>query len=218
MSADQSLVCLGGQAYQCREGDENMANARTAIKAGTITGPATSTRNRVRTVSTTESPFAVARSAHTGSRHVDSIQVAFTFECSLPSQVAAISPFIDEFMRLIAPCSGVPGSETDLEIALREAVVNAVVHGNHENPRKQVYVRCHCQRGEISIKDEGEGFDADKVPDPTAPENIQSPRGRGIYLMRRYMDEVRFEENGRAVLMRRTRRAQTTSAIVPSMR
>lgn len=193
------------RACRCREGDDNMAHATRAIKADAFSGLATATRNRVRTVSKAESPFAVARAGHTGSRHVDSIQVAVTFECSLPSQVAALSPFIDEFMQLIARCSGVPGSEADVEIALREAVVNAVVHGNHEDPRKQVYVRCRCEPDGISIlvRDEGQGFDADRVPDPTTPENVQSTRGRGIYLMRNYMDEVRFEENGRAVLMRK---------------
>jgi serine/threonine-protein kinase RsbW len=182
-----------------------MANATTVVKADTIGGPATSTRNRARTASKTESPLAISRAGRTGSHHVDSIQVAFTFEFSLPSEVAAVSPFIEEFMQLIAHCNSVSGSETDIEIALREAVVNAVVHGNHEDSRKQVYVRCRCGPGEISIlvRDEGQGFDADRVPDPTVPENIHSTCGRGIYLMRAYMDEVRFEEGGRAVHMRK---------------
>jgi serine/threonine-protein kinase RsbW len=157
-----------------------MANATTVVKADTIGGPATSTRNRVRTV-------------------------AFTFEFSLPSKVAAVSPLIEEFMQLIAHCSGVSGSETAIEIALGEAVVNAVVHGDHEDPRRHVHVDCRCEPDEISIlvRDEGQGFDVDRVLDPTAPENILSTHGRGIYLMRAYMDEVRFEEGGRAVQMRK---------------
>ena len=94
-------------------------------------------------------------------------------ERSLPSQVAAISPFVDKLMLLFRKCGCVPEGESDVEIALREALANAIIHGNHENPRKHVYVRCRCKPDEVSIavKDEGRGFDIKKIPDPTAAEN-----------------------------------------------
>ncbi len=125
---------------------------------------------------------------------------------SLPSEVAAISPFVDELMLLIRKCNCVPESETDVEIALREALANAVTHGNHQNPRKHVYVTCRCEPEEVSIavKDEGRGFDLSEVPDPTAPENMGSIHGRGILLMKAFMDEVRFEEGGVVVRMRKS--------------
>ena len=65
-------------------------------------------------------------------------------------------------------------SVSDVEIALREALANAILHGNHEDRRKHVHVTCRCEPDEVSIavKDEGKGFDADNVPDPTAPQNI----------------------------------------------
>jgi|SRR5580692_9944904 serine/threonine-protein kinase RsbW len=128
------------------------------------------------------------------------------FEYALPSEVAAISDFINKFMLFITKCRCAPGNETDVEIALREALENAVVHGNHEDPRKHVYVSCRCEPDEvlIAVRDEGQGFDVDKVPDPTAPENVQSSHGRGIYLMKALMDEVRFEEGGVVVHMRKT--------------
>jgi len=126
-------------------------------------------------------------------------------ERSLPSEVEVISPFVDQLMVLIRKCNCVPERETEVEIALREALANAVIHGNHENPHKHVHVTCCCEPEEVSIavKDEGRGFDADKVADPTAPENIGAVHGRGIYLIRALMDEVRFEEGGVVVRMRK---------------
>jgi serine/threonine-protein kinase RsbW len=127
-------------------------------------------------------------------------------ERSLPSKVAAISPFVDKLMRLIRKCGHAPEGENDVEIALREALANAIIHGNHENPGKHVHVRCRCEPSEISlaIKDEGPGFDVDRISDPTAPENTESAHGRGIYLMKALMDEVRFEEGGVVVHMRKS--------------
>jgi anti-sigma regulatory factor (Ser/Thr protein kinase) len=65
-------------------------------------------------------------------------------ERSLPSEVAAISPFVDELMLLIRKCGCVPEAKYDVEIALREALANAIIHGNQENPQKLVHVRCRC--------------------------------------------------------------------------
>jgi serine/threonine-protein kinase RsbW len=126
-------------------------------------------------------------------------------ERSLPSKVAAISPFVDKLMRLIRKCGHAPEGENDVEIALREALANAIIHGNHEDPGKHVHVRCCCEPSEISlaIKDEGPGFNVDRISDPTAPENTGSAHGRGIYLMKALMDEVRFEEGGVVVHMRK---------------
>ena len=130
-------------------------------------------------------------------------------ELSLRSEVGAISPFVNTLMHLIRKCQWVAGNEEDIEIALREALANAVIHGNHEDPGKQVYVGCRGGTDEVSIviRDEGQGFDSGELPDPTAPENIKSSHGRGIYLMKTLMDEVRFERGGTVVYMRKSRRA-----------
>jgi serine/threonine-protein kinase RsbW len=127
-------------------------------------------------------------------------------ERSLPSKVAAISPFVDKLMRLIRKCGCAAEGESDVEIALREALANAIIHGNHENPRKHVYVRFRCEPDAVSfaVKDEGRGFDLNKITDPTAPENTGAVHGRGVYLMRALMDEVRFEEGGVVVRMRKS--------------
>jgi serine/threonine-protein kinase RsbW len=124
----------------------------------------------------------------------------------LPSEVTAISPFVDKLMLLLRNCGFAAEGVSDVEIALREALANAIIHGNHEDRRKYVHVTCRCVPDEVSIaiKDEGKGFDVNNVPDPTAPENIGSVHGRGIYMMKALMDEVRFEEGGVVLHMRKS--------------
>jgi serine/threonine-protein kinase RsbW len=127
-------------------------------------------------------------------------------ESSLRSVITAISPFVDKLMLFIKRCRSVPGSEIDVEVALREALANAVVHGNHEDPHKHVYVVCRCTPEEelsIVVRDEGTGFDSTVLPDPTAAEQLESTHGRGIYLMTTLMDEVQFERGGTVVRMRK---------------
>ena len=125
---------------------------------------------------------------------------------SLSSKVAAISPFADQLMRFIVNFRSADGSETDIEMALHEALANAVIHGNGENPGKRVYVDCRCYMdGEVSItvRDEGRGFDSNAVLDPTFLENLLFTHGRGIYLIKTLMDEVSFEEGGTVVMIRK---------------
>ena len=138
------------------------------------------------------------RSSHQGAPNI-------WLELSLRSEVSAISPFVDTLMRLIKKFRWVKEDEKDIEVALYEVLANAVIHGNHEDPENQVRVSCRCGTDEISIivRDEGQGFDTGEVPDPTAPENISSSHGRGIYLMRTLMDEVHFEGGGTVVYMRK---------------
>jgi serine/threonine-protein kinase RsbW len=125
---------------------------------------------------------------------------------SLPSQVARISPFVDQLMHFIAECRNEADSELEIETALREALANAIVHGNQEDPHKHLHVTCRCATdGEVSItvRDEGQGFDSNALSDPTTPQNRLIKHGRGIYLMKALMDEVRFDQGGAVVFMRK---------------
>lgn len=125
---------------------------------------------------------------------------------SLASQVEAIEPFTEQLMRFIAKFRTLDGSEASIELAVHEALANAVVHGNQMNPNKRVCIACRCYiDGEVSItiRDQGQGFDSSSIPDPTAPENQLSAHGRGIYLMQASMDEVHFDEGGVVVHMRK---------------
>jgi serine/threonine-protein kinase RsbW len=133
---------------------------------------------------------------------------------SLPSRASAISSFVDQLMRFIRFFMEKGGTATEaeeeIEIAIYEALGNAMIHGNHESQEKQVHVVCRCSmNGEvlISVRDEGEGFDSRVVPDPTEAQRLLRTHGRGLYLMKAMMDEVSFEENGTVVRMRkRTKR------------
>jgi serine/threonine-protein kinase RsbW len=127
-------------------------------------------------------------------------------ELSMKSEIDAISPFVDELMLKIRETHCDPGSEFAIELALREALANAVLHGNREDSKKQVHVSCECDEGSgisLVVRDEGPGFDPDTVPDPLAPENLGADHGRGILLMKQFMDEIHYERGGTEVHMRK---------------
>ena len=89
----------------------------------------------------------------------------------------------------------------NIMIAVTEAVNNAIKHGNQNDKEKNVHLALKLEDGVIQfeIKDEGAGFDYKNLPDPTAPENLEKPGGRGIFLMKNLSDEVTFKEDGRIV-------------------
>ena len=131
----------------------------------------------------------------------------------MPSEVQAISPLVERLLVLLEGSQCAPGEEFNVEMALREALGNAVVHGNHEHPRAKVHIRCRCWPGkEISIvvTDQGKGFDVGKTGDNGLALDLISEHGRGIRLMKAYMDDVHFERGGSEVHMRK--RLRTTSS------
>jgi len=122
------------------------------------------------------------------------------------SEIGQISPLMDWLMRLIVASGCVCGEEEFVELALREALSNAMLHGNRADASKLVHVCCRCECGgglSVLVRDQGQGFDANKVPDPLASENLGAEHGRGIHLMKLAMDEVSFERGGTEVHMRR---------------
>jgi serine/threonine-protein kinase RsbW len=132
----------------------------------------------------------------------------------MPTEVRAISPLVDRLMRLIEGSQCVPGKEFDIELALREALENAVVHGNQEDPERKVHVRCRCQPGKemsIVVTDQGKGFDFEKTVGNGTTTDPASEHGRGIQLMKAYMDDVYFERGGSEVHMRKRSRSALRS-------
>ena len=122
----------------------------------------------------------------------------------IPSEVKAISPLVERLMRLIERSHCAAGDEDAVQLALREALNNAVVHGNRLDARKLVHVRVHCRVGKgisLIVSDQGQGFDARTIPDPLAVENLEADHGRGIHLMKLAMDEVSFRQGGTEVHM-----------------
>lgn len=88
-------------------------------------------------------------------------------------------------------------------IALTEAVNNAIHHGNKSNPNKEVRINFDAEGSilKFMVEDDGPGFDYDNLPDPTDPQNIEKPHGRGVFLMRNLADEIEFDKDGAVVIM-----------------
>jgi serine/threonine-protein kinase RsbW len=90
-----------------------------------------------------------------------------------------------------------------VRLALEEALANAIKHGNERNPSKRVTLRFEVGNRAVwmQVEDEGIGFRVEDVPDPTAPENLDKPTGRGIFLMRQYMTSVTYNACGNCVTL-----------------
>ncbi|MCX8080796.1 MAG: ATP-binding protein [Bacteroidia bacterium] len=88
-------------------------------------------------------------------------------------------------------------------ISLTEAVNNAIIHGNQNNPEKTVTIQYEVKPNKITfiVKDEGKGFDNESVPDPTAQENLNKSGGRGIFIMKKLSDHIEFQPPGNVVKM-----------------
>ena len=111
---------------------------------------------------------------------------------SVPETVAEVDRYLDLRLRQ----AGFPDDLlADVAVSVSEVVNNAVVHGNREDPGKEVTIDLEilADRVSISVQDEGQGFDPDQLPDPVAQENLMREVGRGLFIVRAYMDEVRFE-------------------------
>lgn len=117
---------------------------------------------------------------------------------SIMENIRMIESFIDNAKEKFDLDDDIYGN---IMIAVTEAVNNAIKHGNSSNKSKNVYISLFLEDSLIKfiVKDEGTGFNYESLPDPTAPENIEKPGGRGIFLMKHLSDEVEFKENGRVV-------------------
>src|SRR5688500_16763000 len=117
---------------------------------------------------------------------------------SLVENIRMIESFIDNAKERYHLDDDIYGN---IMIAVTEAVNNAIKHGNSNDKSKNVFLSLSLQESMIKfiVKDEGTGFDFGNLPDPTAPENIEKPGGRGIFLMKHLSDEVQFRDDGRVV-------------------
>src|SRR5205823_10165932 len=111
-----------------------------------------------------------------------------TFEQSIPSELNEARRLQSELEHVLVRASFADHDIFAIKLAVEEALVNAIRHGNNMDRSKRVHINCRIcsERFEVQITDEGPGFDPNHVPDPTAPENIERPCGRGLLLMRHY--------------------------------
>ena len=119
------------------------------------------------------------------------------------STSSAISSLRDTVLSSLKDHNFGEGDIFAVHLALEEAFINAVRHGNKMDPAKGVKIDYLVEADKItvSVTDEGNGFDPGAVPDPRYGENLYKPEGRGLFLMRSYMDEIEFDERGNSVCM-----------------
>jgi len=123
---------------------------------------------------------------------------------TLAADPNAIEPVVEGVMEIVREMQCAAGNEDAIELALSEALANAVVHGAKADPSKIIEcdVVCDESRGMlIVVRDPGQGFDPNAIPSPVCGESIYSDHGRGIYLINELMDEVKFAKNGTEIHM-----------------
>ena len=124
-------------------------------------------------------------------------------EVTIPSDPAEARQIQDEIKQLLQSRHVGEHDIFSIKLALEEALVNAIKHGNQMDRTKKVHIayQLHPDRFDVQISDDGCGFDPGDVPDPTAFVNLERPCGRGLILMRHYMTAVAFNDKGNGVLM-----------------
>lgn len=120
---------------------------------------------------------------------------------SKPDSIRKVEEFIEQIRDVL---EFKDDSYGNVMVAITEAVNNSIHHGNQMDPTKSVLVKCEALsefRLSVEVIDEGRGFNPDQLGDPTSPENLEKPGGRGVFLMRNLADEISFSDQGRRVKM-----------------
>ena len=125
----------------------------------------------------------------------------------IPTEVAAGRQVLSDVLTRLEAEHWSQHDIFSIHLAMEEALVNAIQHGNRLDRRKQVHMICCLgpDRIRIEIADEGAGFDPNTLPDPTCPEQIHSPCGRGVMLMRAFMSRVQYNAAGNRVVLEKDR-------------
>jgi serine/threonine-protein kinase RsbW len=135
----------------------------------------------------------------------ESKKLILRLQRTLEGRVEAIPPFVEDIMKIVEAMECAAGKERAVEIALLEALANAVVHGCKNDPTKKVEccVACDESRGMlIVIRDPGKGFDPASIPSPIVGQNLFSTHGRGILLINQLVDEVLYKKGGTEIHMK----------------
>lgn len=136
------------------------------------------------------------------------------FAISIPSDTAQGREVQERIIGLLEERSFPERDVFGVRLALEEALVNAIKHGNRMDPNKQVRIDCRVEDDSVRIviEDEGEGFNVAAVPDPTIDENLDKPGGRGIMLMRAFMTSIEYNESGNRIVLEKIRDPEAASA------
>lgn len=129
------------------------------------------------------------------------------FRIRIPSDTAAGHSVQERIVNRMEQLDFPPRDVFGVRLALEEALVNAIKHGNRMDKDKHVEVFCqiHDQKIHIEIEDQGAGFKPEEIPDPTSDENLERPGGRGLLLMRSFMNLVEYNDRGNKVILEKLR-------------
>ena len=132
-------------------------------------------------------------------------------EFDIPSDLGEARRVQNTIEEALRACRYTEHDVFSIRLALEEALVNAIKHGNQMDPDKRVrgQYRVTPERFEVRIADEGPGFDPEEIPDPTLPENIEKGCGRGVFLIRGFMTEVTYHAPGNVVTMSKVRETES---------
>jgi len=132
------------------------------------------------------------------------------YDRTVPAKSGAGDMVIDEVLQLMKLLKWPERDIFNVHLAFEEAMTNAIMHGNCSDPQKNIYLTCDVRENEvvISVRDEGCGFNPDTVPDPRHPDNILTPSGRGILLIRHIMSKVEFLPEGNGLTMTKYRNCE----------
>ncbi len=122
----------------------------------------------------------------------------------LPNDLGCIEEAVEFVVGRCSTCQEVARKlRLNFRVSLVEALSNAMIYGNGRDPHKRVRLEVTMEMGRVvaRVTDQGRGFDPDCVPDPTTPRNLTKEGGRGLFLMRQLMDDVRFNEQGNSVTL-----------------
>jgi serine/threonine-protein kinase RsbW len=128
-------------------------------------------------------------------------------EVDLPSERGSNRRVTDELLEQLGAHGWPPADVFAVHLAVEEAIVNAIVHGNKLDPAKKVHVACEVSgdRVLVSIADEGSGFNPATIPDCTADDRLEAPGGRGVMLMKSFMTRIDYNAKGNAVELEKRR-------------
>ncbi|HZL86822.1 MAG TPA: ATP-binding protein [Pirellulaceae bacterium] len=132
---------------------------------------------------------------------------SWTHEQTIPSRTAAAAEVVDALLAQLRRDEWEPHDVFGVHLAVEEALVNAITHGNKEDPQKSVSVilQSSPQRLRVEIIDEGSGFEPALVPDPTCDACLNQPHGRGLMLIRWFMSDVKYLGSGNHLVMEKER-------------
>ena len=134
----------------------------------------------------------------------DADKLILKLNVKLAADQKAVDHVVHGIMEVVRRMECTPGTEDAVELALTEALANAIVHGAQSDPSKSIECDVACdQHGDllIVVRDPGKGFDPGNIPSPVVGQNIYSSHGRGIFLINQLMDEVKFHKNGTEIRM-----------------